>query len=279
MSLKVTRPVAAEGETTPPEDHYKLFFTRVDHDSMKVAQTRYSNASFSETSLEHKIYYPNFTAFTVKATADQVERGIFFAFMKSLVLNDGEHLVQYLKALGVPVRLNKELINREKIELLASYKRYLIATNRDRKRNEVNPLRPEDPAERARVEKVLDDSLYVDTKNVHLSRSNAEMVWAVSAGAFEAIVSYDKRHPMLVKYKTGTGEFEITATDYWLSDGVHYMPKTVTVKSISGEVYTVEIGSFRHATENEGDIVRRLQKWDQLLKGRESATPRPEFLL
>lgn len=279
MSLKVTRPMTGE-EAQPTEDFYKLFITRSGTDAMKIAQTRYTNASYSESSLDHKTYFPNFTAFTMKPSADQVEKGLFFALVRSLVLNDGEHMVQYLKTLGVPVRLNKELINRDKIELLANYKRYLIATNRDRKKVDANPLRPEDPSERARVEKLMDESLYVDTKNVKLSRENGEMAWLITAGAFEAVVSYDRRHPLRLKYKTGTGEFEILCQDYWLSNGTHYMPRLLTVKNISGETYQVEIGSFRHLTEKEDDTVRRLQKWDQILKGKESAgTPRPEFLL
>lgn len=278
MTLKVTRPPTGAEDGKRAEDFYKLYLTKGSGDSMKISQTRYANNSFSESSLEHKIYYPNFIANTMTSSPEHIEKGIFFALLKSLTFNDGEHLVRYLKALGVPVKLNNELINRDKIEFLANYKRYLIATNRDRKKNEANPLRPEDPTERARVEKIMGESMYVDTKQVKLTREANDMAWMVNAGPFEAVVSYEKRHPIRIKYRSGSGEFEIICSDYWLSNGTHYMPKTMTIKNFNGETFQVDIGSFRHFTENEGELVKRLQKWDQILRGKESTEARAEFL-
>ncbi|HXH75139.1 MAG TPA: hypothetical protein VNJ08_09260 [Bacteriovoracaceae bacterium] len=290
MNLRVSR-VQPGGEKPVPvqdtavvkerraEDFFKLYITSTNGDSIKLAQVRYSNSSYNDSSLEHKIYYPNFSPFTIKANADQVEKGIFFALMKSLTLNDGEHLVNYLKSLGVPVKLNNELINREKIEYLASYKRYLISTNRDRKKDAENPLRPEDATERAKVEKAMNESMYVDNKQVKLSRNNAEMAWLVNAGAVEAVVSYEKRHPIRLTYKTGAGDFEITCHDYWLSNGTHFMPKFLTVKNPNGETFQVDITGFRHYTEKDDDLANRLKKWDQVLRGKESTELRPEFLL
>jgi hypothetical protein len=46
---------------TRSEDFYKLFFTKNGIDSMKLAQTRYENNSFSEASLLDKHYYSNFS--------------------------------------------------------------------------------------------------------------------------------------------------------------------------------------------------------------------------
>jgi hypothetical protein len=44
-----------------------------------------------------------------------------------MIFNDGVFLINYLKTLNVPVKLNNEIINRQKVEYLASYKQYLIA--------------------------------------------------------------------------------------------------------------------------------------------------------
>lgn len=280
MTLKVQRvpPTVEEGKRA--EDFYKIFITKTNNDSMKLSQTRYENNSYSEASLEQKVYYPNFTAHTISPNPEQIEKGIFFALMRSLTLNDGEHMVQYLKSLGVPVKLNSELINREKIEVLAAYKKYLIAVNRDRKKNEINPLRPEDASERARIEKIMAESMYVDTKQVKLTREGTDMAWMTTAGPFTASVSYDKKNPLKIKYQSESGEFEISCHDYWLADGVHYLPKYFLIKNFNGELYRVDLGSYRQYTEREDDLVNRLQKWDQLLKGKETATTaRPEFLL
>src|SRR5687768_5122184 len=99
-----------------------MFFTKVSSDVMKVAQTRYNNASHTEDSLLEKKFYPNFTAYTIKGSAEVSEKGIFQALLRSMLFNDGAFMVNYLKSLGVPVKLNSEIINKRKVEYLASYK-------------------------------------------------------------------------------------------------------------------------------------------------------------
>lgn len=262
------------------EDYYKIFFTK-SGESLKVAQTRYNSNAFTEASLQHKTYYPNFSPFTIKPSVDQAEKGVFFALLHSLTLNNGSHIVNYLKSLGVPVKLNNEIINRNKVEFLADYKRYLVAISKDRnaKKTEVNPMRPEDAAARARAEEIMNEPMYVDTKQVKLSKDDGQVAWVVNAGAFEAVVSYKERDVQKVKYKSPAGDFEIICKDYWLANGTHSLPRFMLIKTFNGQNYQVEITNLRHYIEKEDDLVKRLRNWDQALKGRESSDARPEFLL
>ena len=264
-----------------PEDFYKIFITNNPNDSLKIAQTRYKNATFSESSLEHKIYYPNFTSYTVKTDVEHMERGLFYALIHSLTLNNGSHMVNYLKGLGVPVRLNNELINREKVEFLADYKRYLVTIAKDRnaKKTEVNPMRPDDREARERAERIMNESMYTDTKQVKLSRDDGQISWVVNAGPFEAVFAYKSRDLQKIRFKSQAGEFEMICKDYWLANGTHAMPRYILVKSLNGQSYQVEITNLRHYVEKEADLVRRLNNWDQILKGKESSELRPEFLL
>jgi len=262
------------------EDFYKIFFTK-NGEALKVAQTRYNSNAFTEASLQHKTYYPNFTAFTIKPGVELAEKGIFFALLHSITLNNGSHIVSYLKSLGVPVKLNNEIINREKVEFLADYKRYLIAISKDRnaKKNEVNPMKPEDAAAKNRAEEIMNEPMYVDTKQVKLSKDEGQVAWVVNAGSFEAVVSYKDRDVQRVKFKSPAGDFEIVCKDYWLANGTHSMPRYMLIKTYSGQNYQVEITNLRHYVEKEDDLVKRLRNWDQVLKGKESSEARPEFLL
>lgn len=263
------------------EDFYKMFFTKMGTEAMKVAQTRYANNTFNEASLMEKHYYPNFTAFTIKGTPEESEKGIFQGMLRSMVFNDGSFLVNYLKTLGVPVKLNSEIINRQKVEYLASYKQYLLAVNKDRtaRKTEANPLKPENSSEREKVDRVMNESMYVDQKQVKLSRENAEMAWLITAGPFEAVVSDKMREIQKIKYKSQMGEFEIICKDYWLANGTHALPRYILVKDYKGETFQIEITNLRHYLEKEVDLVNRLKKWDSLLKGKESNDPKPPFLL
>src|SRR5690606_22037683 len=116
--------------------------------------------------------------------------------------------------------------------------------------------------------------MYVDTKQVSLTSDGGRMYWMLNAGAFDAVIGYEKRHPQRLRYRAGSGELEITCHDYWLANGTHYLPKYMLVKSLSGETYRVDIGSLRHFNEKEDEMVKRLQKWDQIIRGREVQDPR-----
>lgn len=276
--------VSAESQLlveTKDNDYYKLFFSKLNNDVMKVAQTRYANNSFSESSLQEKIYFSNFTHHTFKNNPEEAEKGIFLGILKSMVFNDGTFLINYLKTLGVPVKANAEIINREKIDYLASYKRYLISIgkNRSAKKTEINPLRPEDASAREKAERVMTDPMYVDLRQVSLSRQDGQMAWLASAGAFESVVSYKERDIQRVKYKSALGDFEIVCKDYWLANGTHSLPRYILVKDFKGENFQIEITNLRHYLEKEEDIVKRLKKWDELLRGKESLEPKPPFLL
>ena len=272
--------VASSLKEKRAEDFYRIFFT-VTGNGIKIAQARYSNGTFSDAAIEHKIYHPNFTPFTVKPDVEHVEKGLFYSLLNSMVLNNGGHMVSYLKGLGVPVKLNSEIINREKITYLAAYKQYLISTNRDRaaRKSEVNPLRPEDPTVRERVEKVMKEPMYVNTQQVALTRDEGEIVWSVTAGSFQGTASFNHRDVQKIKYQTPAGEYLINCRDYWLINGTHSLPRFVLIKTLSGENYQIEITNMRHYNEKEEDLVRRLKKWDEVLRGKESTDPRPEFLL
>ncbi len=261
------------------EDYYKLFITK-DGDSIKLAQARYKNKNFSDDALEHKVYYPHFNAFTMKPSHEQSEKGIFFGLIDSLALNNGAHLVNYLKSLSVPVKLNSEIINREKVEFLASYKRYLFTVSKDpgARKTDANPMKPEDSSAKERVEAIMNEPMYVDTKQVSLAKDSGSISWMINAGAFEAVVSQNEREVQRLKYKSQSGDFEIICKDYWLANGMHRLPRFLLIKDYSGQNYQVEILNLRHYIEKEDDIARRLKAWDTVLKGKAASGTRPAFL-
>lgn len=277
----LSKVITGEATEQSPNDFYRIFLTKTGPDILKIAQARYTDNKFAESSLEHKIYYSSFSPYTLKPSVEQMEKGIFFALVHSLAFNNGSHIVNYLKTLGVPVKLNEDLINREKIEYLASYKRYLVTINQNKsaKKTEVNPLRPEDAATRERVEAVMNESMYIDTKQVKLSKDDGEMAWFAEAGPFTGVFAYNSRDVLKVVLKSAAGEMEILCRDYGLLNGTHRFPRTILIRDFTGDNYQIEVTDLRHYLEKEDDIVRRLQKWDSILKGKESQRPRPAFLL
>ena len=284
VTLKVKKIDGAqktENLETEGEQYYRLFFTKNTPDSFKLAQAHYGDSTFSEASFLNKIYYPNFSSYTVKANAEEAERGLFFSALRSILFNNGSFMVSYLKALGVPVKLNNEIINRGKVELLASYKSYLFAINKDRtaKRNLSNPLKPEDALARERAENIMNEPMYVDLKQVSLSKQDGDMAWLISAGSFESVVSYAQREIQKIKLKSQIGEFEMQFKQYSFANGTHNLPKYIIFKDYKGEFYQIELSDLRHYSEREDDLIKRLKKWDTIAKPKLETNPRPPFLL
>lgn len=263
------------------EGYYRLYFTKSTGDALKIAQVHFKDSRFSDAGLDHKIYYPNFTPHTLRPTLDQMEKGLFLSLLHSMIFNNGSQMISYLAGLGVPVKHNNDIINREKVEYLASYKKYLknISNNRAARKTEINPLKPEDSAARERVDRIMGESMYVDTGHVKLAKEEGKPAWRVSAGAFESIHAYESRAVLRYKYKTDAGEFSVIPRDYWLATGTHLFPKTFEIRNFRGENFEIEIIDYRHFLDKEEDLVKRQKKWDQLLRTGMSTEPRPEFLL
>jgi len=265
---------------TKNEDFYRLYFSKYKDDALKISQTRYEDKSFSETSLMEKKYYPNFTQNSIRANAEESEKAIFHGVLRSIIFNEGSYILESLKRLGVPVKLNREILNKAKVELLASYKQYLITINKDKDARKTleNPLSPKAADQRDYVNNLMKESMYVDQDNVKIAKDDSDLGWMVNAGDFEAVFNYQTRDLVRIKYKTELGELEIQCKDYFLSNGQHRLPKYIILKDYKGEVFQIELMNLRHFNERETDLVKRLAKWDEILKGKTSDAPKPSFV-
>ena len=132
VNLKVTKVDPSgivQDEKNSHSEYFRIYYTRTSDDVVKLNQFKFPDQSFNEDDFVHRAYYSNFNAFTLANQPASVEKSLFYGVMQSLALQDGQYLVNYLKSKGLPVKLNKEIINREKINLLAQYKQYLVTIN------------------------------------------------------------------------------------------------------------------------------------------------------
>ncbi len=93
---------------------------------------------------------------------------------------------------------------------MVEYKKYLISSTKILNQSEANPLRPADPALRSEVDKSLGESMYSDLKQVKMIRVGEEMFWGIDTENFWGLISYEKRHPMRLKFKFQGSETEIS---------------------------------------------------------------------
>lgn len=262
-------------------ESFQVFYAKFNDEVYKLNQFKYARPSFDEKDIVHHTYYPNFNAFSFANQPNAVEKSIFFGILNSLVLQDGSFLVNYLKSLGLPVKLNKEIINREKIQYLAQYKQYLLTINQDKEARKTleNPLRPNDPAKREKVDAVMKESMYVDTQQVKLSKDSDEMSWKVSVGGFDASVSYSKRFLQKITFKTQSGDLEFLFKDYGLVNASHVLPKQILIRDTKGDNYQVDILNLRYSNMNENTYLKKLKEWDKTAREPSVEVLRPGFML
>lgn len=284
VNLKVTKVDPSgivQDEKNSNSEFYRIYYTKTSDDVLKLNQFKFPDQSFNEDDFVHRAYYSNFNAFTLANQRSAVEKSLFYGIMQSLVLQDGQFLVNYLKSLGLPVKLNKELINREKINLLAQYKQYLITINQDKEARKTleNPLRPNDAEKREQVEKVMNESMYVDTHQVVLSKESGDMSWKINVGGLDASVSYDKRYLQRLNFKGESGDIEFIFKDYGLVNASHVLPKFILIRDFNGDNYQVEVLNLRYSSFSDAAFVKKLKEWDQKSKARNVEVLRPSFLL
>lgn len=267
-------------ESPEEKEYYKIFFIKTE-EGLKAAQIKHSGSVFSDSTVEHKVSFSGVGPFTLKSSVENAEKGIFYGLLYSLAFNNGSYLINYLKSLDVPLKLNNEIINREKVELLADYKRYLVLINQDRsaRKSEVNPLYPTDPMAKERVNAIMASPMYTDTNQVKLSKVDGQMSWVIEAGSFHGVVAHDTRDVQNVTFKSIAGDFEIFCKDYWAVDGAHKIPRYLVLKTFSGLKYEVEITGARYQQDNGDDLFRRMRSWDKSISDKDSNKLRPEFLL
>lgn len=262
-------------------ENYQVYYAKFADDVYKLNQFKFSGNSFDEKNIVHQAYYPNYNAFSFANQPNAVDKSLFYGILNSLVIHDGAFLVSYLKSLGLPLRHNRELINREKIEYLAQYKQYLITINQDKEARKTleNPLRPADPAKKEKVDSVMKESMYVDTQQVKLAKDSGEMSWKVSVEGFDASVSYSKRYLQKITFKTEAGVLEFLFKDYGLVNASHVLPKQILVRDVNGDNYQIEIVNLRYGSITEGNYLKKLKEWDKTVREQSVEALRPGFLL
>src|SRR5690606_7556519 len=239
LNLKITKMdpsgIMQEASNAPTE-YFKIYYTKLD-EVYKLNQLKYTDESFDDKKIIHHSYYPNYNAFSFANQPAVTEKSLFYGVLNSLVLHDGQFLVSYLKSVGLPLRLNKEIINREKIQLLAQYKQYLVTINQDREARKTleNPLRPSDPNKREQAESIMNESMYVDTQQVKLSKDGGEMSWRVNVEGFDASVSYRKRYLQKITFKGAAGDLEFLFKDHALVNASHVLPKQILIRDFNGD--------------------------------------------
>lgn len=246
---------------------------------LKLTQLLYRSAAMNEASLVDKTYVGELTPQLFTDSAEKGERGLFLGMLNSMLINDGSFMVDFLRARGVNVRLNEDLINQDKRSLLQRYRAWLIRTKGGRVAGaDESPLAPANPADKEKVDRIMAQPMYEDTRHVTLTRHQGEPAWHVKTEVFEGWVGDGQREIRELLLRSGSSETDIQCRDYILFNGTHSLPRQIMVKGQQDHFWQIDIMTLKPFNETSAELVTRLKKYDQILMQKREAVERPAFL-
>jgi len=260
------------------KDFIKLVFQKNSLDSYRLDQLMFENETFGDQAMKSLKRMPIVSGASLRS---EPEQALFFSSLISILFNNGYHLVSTLKSQGIGVKFNNEIINRTKIDYLVSYKQYLVKINKDwsLKKTEPNPLKPEDADEKAKVDQVMNDSIYLNTGHVSYAKFDDLGAWKISGQDFEGYVSHEARQIRSLRLNTKGKLFDFHYRQYFRADGIHYVPRFIEFKSSTGQHLLVEILTSRLVGEGSDAIFPKLKKWEQVYKNQLELITKPAFLM
>ena len=275
-SVSSYNPFAEKTETTGKQLWVKWIYNVTPQGKLRLTQLIFNSATMAESALVDKTYISDLSPKSFNANS--IERGLFISMLNSQLINDGSFMVDFLRLAGVPVRLNNEIVNQDKVALLQRYRGWLNRNKANRSNGEESPMSPASPADRERVTRLMSSPMFLETQQVALSRFHGEPAWHITAEGFDGYVDDAQREIRQLLLRRATGEIEISCRAALLLNGTHRMPRQIVVRNTQDQSHQVNLISLKHYHEGPNDLLARLRRYDQVLSRKQEAIDRPAFL-
>ncbi len=202
---------------------------------------------------------------------------IFTSYIVSLLGNEGDVFINFLKGQGVDVLLNKEQLNQAKISLLQDYKSYLEKKKEDEQLDIPNPLEPEDPEQRQKVSELMKAPFFEKTENFKLVKIGNGFSWIFERD--NVYIEFNFEH-QLTKFaiKTVDGVYSLILENYEEYPGGAIFPKNTIIKYPDGTKYEIEASKITVYKSNIDAFNRKVDYFKKKLNN-DKITPSPVLFL
>lgn len=257
----------SRGEEIPVGPLYlKVIFSRTENEPARMIQVLYSEAAMENNQVVDVFYSQNI--FEQIRLDSPLERKLLFGLLTKYGLNSSNGMNSVLQRVTPDYRLNREIISSEKRNLYNTYMQYLREAEgrREQPADEQveNPMRPEDPEERERVNEILAANFFEDLGQVTLERLQGRFYWRVALDNMSARFSHEAHRLRQMVMRTIDGEMEINIGEYVMFNGVHDLPKQINLKLANGERYRITFTAHQDFVSRNRTIQQRYQEYDRL---------------
>ena len=115
----------------------------------------------------------------------------------------------------------------------------------------------------------MSSSMYKVPDAVKLSKDGDDFFWLVNLNNFYAEFTNEKRRLKRLKYQAENGFLELESNNHILFNGIHELPKYISLRLTSDLVYQVEFLSLRHFNWSPNSFRKVLKKTRETVADRE----------
>lgn len=220
------------------ESFYKVIFSMSSGQPLKALQVRYL---YEAMEIDQVLSVKNFENLNATlAQESSFERLLVYSFILMYGLNDSSGFSEFLKRYGRGYVTNKEMVNKEKINLYEKYKEHLRSESEG-----PSPLEPETEQDKENVAKILSAPFYKGERNATLVRNGPEFLWEVNLDTFKAQFDHTNRKLMKINVATFEGEVEIDVGPYVAVNGEFELPTFILLRYDSGRSVKIYFSGYQ----------------------------------
>ncbi|MBF0297282.1 MAG: hypothetical protein HQK51_01095 [Oligoflexia bacterium] len=218
--------------------------------NLTILQKIFNDEKMNKNSLLDVFYIDNSEGLLKEFTSDKIgtSRNIFYSLFYYLFSNHRGLVTRFLKENNDDFQFNKEIINKEKFELLDKYKVYLqqITQNPALKKTETSPLLPTNPSEKAKIMGLLAENSFYVNKNIFLTNESGEFTWKVLLKNSEMLFNNNQHLLKYFYHHNQDFEFELSIDEYSSFLSLFNAPRYITLKTFEQKNYVIKTLSLEH---------------------------------
>jgi hypothetical protein len=240
----------------------KLLILNEKEDYPKLCQVNYKGGVMNSVSLINYKERSFKKLNDVIKNDENVDGQFFYATLSMLLNNNGSMLIEYLKKYNSKIKLNTELVNKNKSRLLKKYKSYLIASRDDEEGKLENPLKPLAEDKKEKVTEIKNANFLDSDPLVKKIKVEDQFFWIIDNNGLYARFDNDHRLREL-RVKTGVGEVELVLGKFVIHGSQIEFPEFIWFKSVSGKKYEIKatkVSMFQDTRENHTRRIKRYSK-------------------
>lgn len=245
-----------------------------------LTQVNYKDSSMNNSSLVNfqERSFGKASQFVTAEGSPDVE--IFYSLLAMLLNNKGSLLLNVFKKYNPHFKLNVELADEEKLDLLKKYKTYLEEKKNNADLGIKNPMKPEGIEERESINKIK--KRYFLKKDFLVKRVKYEdqFFWVVQTE--KVYIKFDINHRLKeLRLTTQMNDIEIVFGRFILHGAQMEFPELIWFTDSLGKKYEIKATKLSMFNDNTDSHKKRLKRYTKLSKKNAitDLSIKPSFLL